>query len=203
VSRQSNSPTADEQSQLKRFVKRVDDMLRSRFIQRARERGFLSTGPVHYSVKGYDLEEFRAFFGWFRQVALLPQDHVYLERIIEVLERRSADDETRKGLTRLRASLLPKISGACINGRFSHEQKGVSLSCYEMLEALAYGDMFHTKEKHLKSAEFLRESEPGQWLWWVLLQIIVPTLRGCLWLVGIIRREGFLDDADIPAGLKD
>ncbi len=203
----ANAPnlTAEERTQLKQFVRLVHDMLHSRFIERVKVQDHsikserLENGQYLITVPDYDWEDFRSFLTAFRQVAMSERDTVYLTRIRNIVARHGSE-LVRGELAKLKSRIIPIIEGRLTGIRFGHNVPGedISFTSFELLEALVNGLVFHSDSDHDRAVSLILSSEPWQYIWVILTEIVLPVLRACAWLVNVIRIEGYLDEADFP-----
>lgn len=200
-------PLSDQDRDLLRhFVRLVDEMSRSRFVERYRKQDHsiscktgedgepLVTGPE------YDWEDFQSFLTTFRQVAISRRETVYILRVIDAVAP-YATPAFRVQLSGMRDILKQRLeanySGMCFGGKTPTGQE-VSLTTFEILDALVNGRIFHADKKHRPTLAFLDSTERWHYLWPVLFEFVIPVLRACLWLFHALRREGILDQSDYP-----
>ena len=198
-------PTPEHREQLRYFVYLVDDMRRSRFVERYRTQDHTIScrpedeGP-QITAPEYDWQDFRSFLTTFRQVAISNREPVYLFRILGILWR-YASPELQKQLAELRAELVSRLEGEYVGIRYGRELPSgeeVSFTSREILDALVNGQVFHADASHRWTLKFLPTIHRWQFLWPILFEIVVPTLQRCLWLFDAIRQDGILDDSDYP-----
>jgi hypothetical protein len=195
--------TPEHRDLLRHFVRLVDDMSRSRFIERYRTQDHkISCGPNGTIAPEYDWEDFRSFLTIFRQVAVSQGDPVYLSKITGMVGRYASDDLRRK-IAEMRSLVLPRLEGKYHGmklGRDALEGKqAVSLTTHEILDALVNGYIFHPDKKHRQTIEFLDSVKRWQYLWPLLVEVIMPTVRACVWLFKAIHYDGILERSDYPA----
>jgi hypothetical protein len=194
-------PTPEHRERLRQFVYLVDDMNRSRFVERCRtqDHSIACQGP-QITAPEYDWEDFRSFLTTFRQVAISKSEPVYVFRIIGIL-RRYASPELQKQLAALRDELAPRLEGEYVGIRYGRELPSgeeVSFTSREALNALVNGQVFHADASHRWTLQFLPTIHRWQYLWPILFEIVIPALDGCVWLFHAMRRDGILDDSDYP-----
>lgn len=200
------SLTEPHREQLRDFVRLVDEMSRSRFMERYRTQDHtVSCGPREdgqYGVTApdYDWEDFRSFLTVFRQVAISKDESVHFIKVIQTVGR-YASDRLRPELRKMRKFLAPLLEGryrGLMVGRDlpTGEQ---SFSTHEILDAIVNGKVFHGDKRHRKTVEFLNASDRWHYLWPLLFEIIIPTLRSFIWLFKAIRQDGILEETDYPA----
>ena len=200
----SNVPQI-EREQLKMFVRAVYDMVDSRFMEKAKVQDHsvkmerLNTGEHKITYPDYDWEDFRSFLTTFRQVAMSEREPVYLPTIRNIVSRYGSQ-QVRDELKKLKQHVVPIIEGRLSGIRFGKETADgdLSFTSYELLDALVNGIVFHTGEDHGKTVTILRDSQPWQYIWVILTEILIPVVNASVWLVNVIRIEKFLDEADFP-----
>jgi hypothetical protein len=198
--------TPDHRELLRHFVGLVDDMSRSRFIERYRKQDHTISfrdkdGQPPLRAPEYDWEDFRSFLTAFRQVAVSSREPVYVFRVVNLLWQ-YASPKLREQLAQLRKDLAPILEGRYEGIRFGGETPSgseVSFTSQEILDALVNGQVFHANRERRPTVAFLSGVERWKYLWPLLFEIVIPTLRACIWLFHAIRRDGILDDADYPA----
>jgi hypothetical protein len=197
--------TEGERYQLRSFVRVVYEMDHSRFMAEVRrqrqsmhweqtddEGGVLTTPD-------YDWEDFRSFLLSFRQVAVSDREDVYLPKVRKCIGK-FASDRARAELAKMKPIVM------LVEGRYSGVQlvsevpgEEMSLTTYQMLEALVNGQLFHSDPRH-KAALNLLDSSPREMLiFWLMLEVVRPVFNACVFLFKVIRSEGLLPAADIPA----
>lgn len=202
-SRPALSP--EERNQLRRFVRLVDEMSRSRFIETYRTQdhaisfGTEDDGASRITAPEYDWEDFRSFLTVFRQVAILQQEPAHLGRILTIIGR-YASSELQKKLRLMRKDIFARLDGRYSNMKLGRTVNGkeMSLGASEVLDALVNGMVFHSDPKHSEKVAFLDASERWFYLWPLMFEVITPCLRCFLWLSHAMRREGILEEGDYP-----
>jgi hypothetical protein len=204
------TPTPKERDRLRRFIRITDEMSRCRFICRCREQKHgVSCGPgddgePRLTAPEYDWEDFRSFLTVFRQVAYNKgdKDTVNLEVILGIVEK-YASPYLRSKLVPIKEEIIPRLKGQYRGILLArHNESGdpeYSLTTHQMLDALMYGDVFHSDARCDERIDFLKTAERGQYLFIILAEIVFPTVRQCIKLFKAIRLDGILDDADYPA----
>jgi hypothetical protein len=103
--------------------------------------------------------------------------------------------------------VLPSSIAQLIEGRFSVIRFGkktakseVSFSSYELLEALMNGLIFHSEPRHVEAIGLLQDTEPWQYLWLIVQEIIRPVFNASVWLVNLIRNDELIDEGDFRHG---
>jgi hypothetical protein len=195
----------NERDQLKLFVRAVYDMADSRFIKKVQVQDHsvkmerLESGEYKITSPDYDWEDFRSFLTTFRQVAMSDREAVYLPTIRNIVSRYGSD-QLRLELKKLKQHVVPIIEGRLSGIRFgkARPEGDVVFTAYELLDALVNGLVFHSGDDHAKTVTILRDSQPWQYIWVILTEIIIPVVNACTWLVNVIRIEKFLDEADFP-----
>jgi hypothetical protein len=194
-----------EHSQLKQFVQLVLDMKKSRFIQRAKTQRhdiyFVDTsdGSTKITAPDYDWEDFRSFLTIFRQIALSKQEPIYLPKIKNIMAK-YANSGLRKELDELRSDIFPIIEGKYIGMKLGVELDGkeISLTSYELLDAIVNGIVFHGDQDRECETQLIRISQPWEYLVILQAEIIAPVFNACVYLMNMIRSENYLDDKDFP-----
>jgi hypothetical protein len=192
-----------EYSQLKRFVRLVLDMNKCRFIQRAKTQTHeismerLPDGNAKIIAPDYDWEDFRSFLTVFRQIALSRKDSVYLPKIKNIIAKH-ADSGIRKELDELRKNIFPIIEGKYAGMKFGAEIEGkeISLTSFELLDAIVNGEVFHGDQEKEQETRLIYISQPWEYLGILQAEIIAPVFNACIFLLNKIRTENYLDDKD-------
>jgi hypothetical protein len=199
--------------QLKRFVRLVDEMSRSRFIQAYRSQdqtiaaGISKDGEDLSQNPEYDLEDLKSFLTCYRQVGYATSDKpsVNLKDIVNIVDL-YAGPTLKANLVGLRSStIFPRLEGRYECFRFTKFKENFepekSVTSGETLKALLNGLFFHPDKKHSATIEFLESEGAELWmyLWPVMNEIIVPVLQTCVLLFKALRSDGILHDDDYPA----
>lgn len=199
------SLTSEHRDLLRHFVWLVDEMSRSRFIESCRrQKQTISFRDGVTTAPDYDWEDFRSFLTIFRQVAISRRERVHITKIVSLLEGYASDD-FRKRLDEVRTKIFPLLEGRYKGIRFGRDSQNgdeISLTTAEILDALVNGQIFHADAKHQLALGFLNASERWQYLFPLLGEFIMPTLRALIWMFHAIRRDGLLPDEDYPAHCK-
>jgi hypothetical protein len=206
------SITSEHRELLRHFVRLVDEMRRCQFIETYNKQdhtiSFAPTdgGEPAITAPEYDWEGFVAFLTIFRQLAISKKEQVYLFRISTVVSR-YASPNLQEQLAAMEAALKPLLEGKHQGLRFGREpspdQDAISLTSFEILDAIVNGRVFHADKKHRPAVAFLDASERWQFLWPVMVEIVIPGLKGCIWLFHALRSDGILQDDDYPARCKE
>jgi hypothetical protein len=207
------SLTPKEHHQLKRFVRLVDEMRRCRFISaycandQAMGAGIDENGVEWRKNPTYDEEDLRSFLTLYRQVGYAKNDKessVNLEHILDLVDT-YADQDLKAKTAQVRSATLPLMKGEYSAIRFAKvddDFKPVkSVTSFETLKTLMNGYIFHPDKKHAETLEFLEADGSELWMYFfpVMDEIVVPTLKGCLFLFHALREHGILADGDFPA----
>jgi len=192
-----------EYSQLKQFVRLVLDMEKSRFIQRAKTQRhdvYIADTPDGGSkilAPDYDWEDLKSFLTVFRQIALSKQEPIYLPKIKNIISK-YANNNLRKELDELRSNIFPIIEGKYAGMQLSAELDGkeISLTSYELLDAIVNGIVFHSDQDKEHGARLIRISQPWEYLGILQTEIIAPVFNACVYLTKKIRSENYLDEKD-------
>lgn len=195
----------EDREVLSHFVRLVDDMSRSRFIQRCRTQDHtISCNPTDegpgITAPEYDGEDFDAFLSRFRQVALNKRDSVYVFKVLGIAGKYASAD-LRKQLRPCRKHLTALLEQRHEGMRFcgqSPSGQEISLSSQETLDAIVNGLSFHPGAEHRETIRFLDTAARWQYLWPLLTEIIEPALNDFYWLYHALRRDGILADEDYP-----
>jgi hypothetical protein len=199
--------TPEHRQQLRDFVRLVDDMSRSRFIETYRTQDHTISsdldddGTSKITAPDYDWEDFRSFLTVFRQVAISQNESIYFTKILNTVGR-YASDELREKIGEMRTPLITRLEGryrGMMFGKETSEGPEISLTSHDILDALVNGQIFHNDGSHREAVEFLNASERWQYLCPLLGEIVIPALRDFIWLFKAIRSDGILEDADYPA----
>jgi hypothetical protein len=191
---------------LQHFVRLVDDMSRSRFLERFRKQDHTvrfrgEDGQPQITAPNYDWDDFRSFLTTFRQVAISKNETVHVFKITKVA-RDYASPALRAHLDRLDAGLRPLIkgdyAGISFGGVFPSGEE-ISLTSPQVLDSLVNGLIFHADERHREKVAFLSANERWQYLWPLLFEVIIPMVKACIWLFHALRHDGILADSDYPA----
>jgi hypothetical protein len=199
------SITDAEQKQLKRFIRLVFDMEQSRFIQRAKTQNHniradrISDDEFEMTVPDYDWEDFRSFLTAFRQIALSKKDSTYLLKIRNIVAR-YADDSLRVELGKFKSHLSPILEGKYVGIRLGAEIQGeeVSLTSYELLDAVVNSVVFHPREDKERESQLILRAKPWEYIGILLSEIIWPVFKASVWLVNIIRSKNYLPESEFP-----
>jgi hypothetical protein len=187
-------------------------MRRSRFIETYVKQdqtiSFSPSGsdePV-ITAPEYDREDFVAFLTIFRQLAISKNERVYLFGVTAVASR-YASPHFQEQLANMEEALKPQLEGKWTGMKLCHDavpgRDAISLTSFEILNALVNGRVFHADKKHGPTVAFLDASERWHYLWPVMAEIVIPGLKGCVWLFHALRQEGILQDDDYPARCQD
>lgn len=204
--------TATHHYQLRRFVALVDEMSRSRLIERYRtqdhtiSRGTNANGEPQEQNPEYDWENFRSFLLSFRQIAYAQKDRpsVNLKTILDITEQ-YASSALKEGIGKMREVVLPILEGRYIGIKVTKFKQGSdfeperSFTSHEVMNILINGRLFHPDKRFEEDFKILEEAEPWFYLWPVLHEIVEPTLRNCVWFFKALRAEGILRDEDFPS----
>jgi hypothetical protein len=196
------SLTPEHRELLRHFVRLVDDMSRSRLIERYRTQDHtISRDGPDARVPDYDWEDFRSFLTTFRQVAISSQEPVYVFKVLKIVGR-YASPQLREELGPFKKDLARLLEGNYPGIICLGEESGegdMPLTSNEILIALINGQIFHADSSHRQTVEVLGSIERWMYLCLVLHELIAPTLNDCIWLCDASLRDGILDDADYPA----
>jgi hypothetical protein len=180
-------------------------MSRCRFIERYRTQdhkitcGPAENGESRTTGPDYDWEDFRSFMTDFRQIAKSKTELVYLKSVIETACQ-YASEHLREELGKAMSTLIPLMEGKYRGIHVGTDD--VSLSSWEVFDALVNGRIFHADRRHRSTVEFLEGNEPWFYLWPLLREIVVPVLQGCMWLSRALREDGILEVSDYPPSAR-
>jgi hypothetical protein len=191
--------TPEDRIQLRNFLRLVDGMSRSRFIQAWKTQDQIVTfagGDGGPDWPTYDVEDFRSFLTMFRQVALLNNESVYFNKVFGTVGK-YASPELRENLPVLKKKLNDLLEGrVAIMGL--GDASGQSLSVPQALDALVNGKYFHTNDEHRETVEFLDSEHPTYSMWPIVNTLIIPCLSGFVRLFRAIYQDGILPATDYP-----
>lgn len=203
IERRLAPPSDAERLQLEAFVRLVLAMHQCRFVRRVRTQDHslrvepLKGGGYRVIAPDYDWDDLRSFLTAFRQIALSDSEPVYLPRIRNIISK-YAGEVLREELKKLKTHIVPIIEGKLEDVRFGKElpDGDISLSSYELLDVLVNGVIFHSDSRHERAAKLILSTEPGEYLWIVLIEIVYPVLNACTWIVNVMQSEGLLPESE-------
>jgi hypothetical protein len=83
--------------------------------------------------------------------------------------------------------------------KFGAQLKGkeeISLTSFELLDAIVNGLVFHGDQDRENETQLILTSRPGEYIWIILIEVIVPVFNACVWLMNIIRSKKYLEEKD-------
>jgi hypothetical protein len=197
--------TPQERAQVKRFVELVYEMVGSRFVRDLRHKDHtikyesLPDGEGRLSAPSYDKEDFRSFLTSFRQVAISSSEEVYFNKIRNIIWK-YADAEFRedlKGFKKATNKLLTKDFAGIRVGRMTQHGEE-TFGGYELLDAYINNVAFHWGSDMEQAANYIKGSEPWEYIWPILATVISPMLESLVWFVNSIQAKAMLDESDFP-----
>src|SRR5258708_5143899 len=197
--------TPEHRELLRHFVRLIDDMSRSRFIETYRKQdhkiSFDAKAEPPITAPEYDWEDFRSFLTMFRQICVSRREIVYVFRIMDIVKP-YVSPRMIENMDRMEADLKPLLEGKWEGIRFCREtptgETEFNLTSFEILDVLINGQIFHADKRHRAAIKFLREVRHWQYIWPLMTEIGTPALEDCIWFFHALREDGILHNADYP-----
>ena len=193
------SPTSDDLEQLRQFVRVVDSMSRSRFMDEFRKQDHSLNCEGEVTGPTYDQNDFKAFLTDFRKIAMLTGEAVYLRKVLTTIGK-LASTELRQALSPFYEDVMPMIEGRKTMMTLSYPvgDTKVRMSLQQVLSTLVNGEIFHVDPRHTQRARELQSRNELYYLWPALHYFVMPVVRGCIWLYHAIRHDSILGELDYP-----
>ena len=195
--------TQQERRQLKLFVELVYEMVASRFIKAipSLDHTIRSTANAEggYDVIGpaYDMEDFRSFLTIYRKIAISSDEPTFLPKIRKIIGR-YADESLRDQLGDFKQAIQPRLDGRISYFRLGGDATGRSYTSTELLDIIVNGMVFHSDEQHEAAKQFVQGLEIWKYMLIIWPETIQPVVRGCAWLVSVIRGNEYLEVDEMP-----